>query len=177
MRAGHIVGPVILVILGVLFLLNNLGWQMPLGYLIRTFWPLTLVALGLSHLVGGFTHPRRLTGNVIGAATLIAVGVLLQLNNLEWHLSLGYFFRTFWPVILVVLGVVHVAGALVGHGSLAGGVVLLTLGVLFSLQQMFGVRFGDTWPILLIAIGAAGLIRAVMGPAAFGNRFGGGVHR
>jgi hypothetical protein len=49
------IGPVILVLLGVLFLLNNLGF-LPIRALVHqmgTWWPVILIAVGLAGLIGG----------------------------------------------------------------------------------------------------------------------------
>ena len=106
----------------------------------------------------------------VGPAVLIILGLVFLLNNMGWDFPIGYLLRTFWPLILVAIGISQIAGALIGRGSLPGGVVLLTIGLLFSAQQMWGISFGDTWPLLLIAIGAIGLLRALAGPGAFANR-------
>lgn len=37
--------------------------------------------------------------------------------------------------------------------GLTGGAILITLGVLFLLQEYRAVPFDDTWPVLLIVIG------------------------
>ncbi len=38
---------VILIVIGVLFLLRNLGFDLRLGQLFATWWPLALIALGV----------------------------------------------------------------------------------------------------------------------------------
>lgn len=41
------------------------------------------------------------------------------------------------------------------HGKLWGGVILITLGLLFILDSFVpGANFGDLWPIILVVIGA-----------------------
>jgi hypothetical protein len=45
------IGAVILIVLGVLFLLSNLGWIPRLGPLFREWWPLILIVVGASMLV------------------------------------------------------------------------------------------------------------------------------
>jgi hypothetical protein len=40
------IGAIILIVLGVLFLLANLGWVPQLGTLIAKWWPLILIAVG-----------------------------------------------------------------------------------------------------------------------------------
>ncbi len=48
-------------------------------------------------------------------------------------------------------------------GSLIGGLVLITLGVLFMADELIPqVNFGDLWPVILIVIGLGLLINAVL---------------
>lgn len=50
----NLIPAVILIALGLLFLANNLGWtDVGLGRLIATWWPLILIAVGVSLLVKG----------------------------------------------------------------------------------------------------------------------------
>jgi hypothetical protein len=51
MRSRSRVGAVILILLGVLFLLANLGIIPHLGVLLAPWWPVILIAVGLSLLV------------------------------------------------------------------------------------------------------------------------------
>ena len=49
-------------------------------------------------------------------------------------------------------------------GSLVGGLVLITLGGLFLVNQLVpNIDFGDLWPVLIVVIGAGLLINAVTG--------------
>lgn len=49
-------------------------------------------------------------------------------------------------------------------GSLVGGLVLITLGVLFLADEFFpGFDFGDLWPVIIIVIGVGLLINAFSG--------------
>jgi lipopolysaccharide export LptBFGC system permease protein LptF len=51
MRSKPYVGAVILIVLGVLFLLSNLGLLPALGPLFARWWPLVLIAVGLMLLL------------------------------------------------------------------------------------------------------------------------------
>jgi hypothetical protein len=46
-----VIGAVILIVLGTLFLLSNLGWLPRLGPLFAQWWPLILIAVGVYLLV------------------------------------------------------------------------------------------------------------------------------
>jgi len=54
--------------------------------------------------------------------------------------------------------------------ALRGPVIMITIGVLFLLDNMTAFQFGQTWPILLIVIGVLALAggtrrsRAIYGP-------------
>jgi hypothetical protein len=79
---------------GALALLDNLHvFGLPL---LRTFWPLALVLLGLARLV----WPRHAGSWLFGTA-LIAVGALLTAQNLGYtRLEL----RDWWPVLVILAG-------------------------------------------------------------------------
>jgi hypothetical protein len=99
-------GAVVLIGLGILFLLHNLGlWFLSA----ETLWPLVLIGLGVwlfakrkASIDRGDTHHRSLAG----PAVLVTVGVLSLLNNLHdrWYGVPGWDHS--WPVILLVIGVV-----------------------------------------------------------------------
>ena len=48
---------IILIVIGVLFLLRNLGFNVHLGELFATWWPLAVIALGVGMLVRTRTRP------------------------------------------------------------------------------------------------------------------------
>ena len=66
-RHGSITGPVILVLIGLVFLLNNLGHDVPVWSLAWDYWPLLLIVLGVIGLIevmyqlgrGGVAVPAR----------------------------------------------------------------------------------------------------------------------
>ena len=100
----------------------------------------------------------------VGAVILIGLGVLFMLQNL----GLRWFsFDRFWPLILIGIGIwlfVRRWGAMGIPGqtfdcercrarALMGPAVLVTLGILFLLEEQDALRFHKTWPILLVVIG------------------------
>ena len=96
-RGGIIMGT-ILVLVGIAFLLDHMG-VITIGNPVR-FWPLLVVLVGVSNFLSG----HRAWG-----ALLVAAGVLLQLNKLgvahfEW--------ATFWPLMLIALGLFVFWGSL-----------------------------------------------------------------
>ncbi|BDI04158.1 LiaI-LiaF-like domain-containing protein [Sphaerotilus microaerophilus] len=51
MRGRSLLAPLILIGLGSLFLLQNLGWLPNLGPLLARWWPLILIVVGVSMLL------------------------------------------------------------------------------------------------------------------------------
>jgi len=87
---------VIIVVVGVVALLGQLGVvDVSLGDLIAAWWPLVIVAVGITALV---SVPRAW----IGPAGVIAVGVFFQLDTLGlvrvnvWDLL--------WPIVIILVG-------------------------------------------------------------------------
>lgn len=99
-------GAVVLIGLGVLFLLHNLGiWFLELDRI----WPVFLIALGAWLFV-----KRRMSPNcrsITGPAVLVTIGVLSLVENLH-----GPGWDRTWPVILLVIGVIK----LMERGYLGG---------------------------------------------------------
>jgi len=98
-----IVGLVV-VCIGILFLLENLG--IVIGINIWDFWPVALILIGLSHIFRSSETRQAFSG-----AIFIIVGVLLLLNNLD---ILSFSMRIFWPVIVIVLGIAILKNAVWG---------------------------------------------------------------
>ena len=59
MRPRSITGPLILVVIGVVFLLNNLGHDLPLWSLFSNYWPVLLILMGVIGLVEVLYHAGR----------------------------------------------------------------------------------------------------------------------
>ena len=92
---------------GVLFLLGNLGIINPNDYF--RLWPVLLIVLGLIQ----FVQPHRRFGYIL-ASILVIVGTVMVLNRLYIiHLS----FRDYWPLILIVAGIMMVLNSSIFHRS------------------------------------------------------------
>ena len=112
--SGRIFWGLVLILLGVLFLLDQMG-RADFGDLISSWWPLILVAAGLWQLIS--SNFRELTGGLF----LIALGALFQLAKLEilgrsvWHYI--------WPALIIGLGLWVLIGAFrrPSTARLAGG--------------------------------------------------------
>lgn len=85
---------IILILLGVGFLLDQTN-VIEFSQIISMYWPSIIILIGISGL---FERKSSKVGNYI----VILLGVLLQLNKLEY---LDYnIFNLFWPIILILVG-------------------------------------------------------------------------
>ena len=102
-------GAVVLIVLGVLFLMHNLGpWYLS----VDTLWPVFLIALGLWLFAKRRVAPEYRYRSLTGPIVLITIGGLWLLSNL--HGPSGW---STWPVVLLVIGVLKLmerSGYLVG---------------------------------------------------------------
>lgn len=86
---------VILIVIGGLFILENVGVLDNFWGLLGTYWPVLLILAGVYNIS---TNPAGKTGGVIVAL----VGVLLLINNLD---QIEVFSRiSFWPLLLILVG-------------------------------------------------------------------------
>ncbi|MGA3126094.1 MAG: DUF4097 family beta strand repeat-containing protein [Candidatus Korobacteraceae bacterium] len=95
-RGRSVVGPLILIVIGLLFLLRNFGYTIPLFYNFVKYWPLLLVVIGVVRLAEYFAArsaqrpvPRMGGGTVFLLVIVIAVGVGLNAayhgrNDIDW---------------------------------------------------------------------------------------------
>ena len=103
---GHLMFGIVIIILGVLFTLDNLDLAESDDYL--QYWPAGLVAIGVAKL---FEARRRRTG-ILGGSLFILAGSWLLLDNLG-YIDARLF--AFWPIILVIAGGVIVWNGLQGR--------------------------------------------------------------
>ena len=89
---GKLVGGVILIGIGLIFLLDRMGVA-DFGDVIRRYWPMVLVLIGLPRL---FRRDTFWSG-----MWMITLGVWLQMVRL--HLF-GLTYRSSWPLLLIALG-------------------------------------------------------------------------
>jgi predicted membrane protein len=83
-------------LLGILFLLENLG-VFPVVRL-GAFWPVILIAVGIARLI---ESPR--SSKQIGGAVLVVIGLVFLAINLGFVPPLIW--RVLWPVLLILAGV------------------------------------------------------------------------
>lgn len=96
----------LLVAIGVLFLLNQADLiTMDIGDIIRDYWPVILILIGLRGLMFQGRHYGDGSGSFIGSSIILLIGTFFLLKNLDlvtW--SFGDLFRYLVPVILILFG-------------------------------------------------------------------------
>lgn len=131
---------------------------------------------GLASMFGANPSPtsgapstRSETRVPVAAVILIGLGVLFLINT-----AFDFSLHRFWPIILIVLGVFLFAKhwGLLGTyppgcvcercrtRKLMGPAMLVTLGILFLLDNTSDINFGKTWPAILLVIGVVKLVQS-----------------
>lgn len=110
----------------------------------------------------------------VGAVVLIGLGVIFLLRSMD---VFAFSLETFWPILLILLGVWMFAkrwglipsNRVYSHAErmrgLVGPVVLVTIGVLSLIEDVGGPRWHRTWPVLLLAIGVTKLLERQTPPS------------
>jgi hypothetical protein len=176
-----------IVVLAIVGLSSDLPWQadMVLGIFLGFFWVYQILdavrtakalqagepapdPFGLAQTFG--TGEKFETTKVpAAAAILIGLGVLFLINTV-----FDFSLHRFWPIILIVLGVWLFAknwGLLGSYRpicvcencrtrKLMGPAILVTLGVLFLLDNVGRFEFHRTWPAILLVIGVVKLVQS-----------------
>ncbi len=111
-RISRLIAGGLLLFVGALFVLQNLG-------LVRAgdfgdYWPLFLVWIGLSRMLG----PAR-ARHFASGLVLFLLGVFFQLDRLD---VIWVPMRQFWPLLLIAIGFGLIADSLIGRRSARTGV-------------------------------------------------------
>jgi hypothetical protein len=99
---GGLFAGVLLIVIGALFMLDRMGYA-DLHDVLHNYWPMFLVALGVSR----FLKRRKPWSGV----SLIVIGLWLQATTLHWW---GLTFDSSWPLLLICFGAVMVVRTLTG---------------------------------------------------------------
>jgi|SRR5687768_2890731 len=104
----------------------------------------------------------RVTPQIILGLLVIAFGVILTLDNLD-YLEAGDILR-YWPLLLVAFGLARLLGTNCTSGRLSGG-VMVVIGLWLTADELaaFPLDFERWWPMILVAIGGLILFRAFGG--------------
>ena len=95
----------------------------------------------------------RFTPQLLVGLIVIAVGVLMTLDNLQVVDAARYL--RFWPAALILLGLVKIWHSREGMGGSFGGFIFVVIGAWLLLEQtaLVHISFWDMWPALLVAFG------------------------
>ena len=106
----------------------------------------------------------RITGQLILGLAIAASGVLFTLDNL--HILRARDFLRFWPMVLIVVGLVHIVQARTAAGVM-GGIIWLVVGsaLLGNRLGFVNVHIWSYWPLLLVLVGGR-IVMQQMSPDA-----------
>ncbi len=110
---GRLVIGLVVVVLGILFLLDNLG-VLRVEHVWGSFWPVILIVLGLVRLATCYSNAGR-----VSAVVLLTIGGIFLASNLgfiPWDM-----WRLFWPVMLILWGIAMLFRGLDKQGGGFGG--------------------------------------------------------
>ena len=159
-RRTGIVGGIILILLGVLFLASEIYPQM------FEFWEWPFIIIGLGGIFLVWAILSGAGGLAVPGAILAGIGGILYYQNLtsDWE-SWAYI----WALIPGFVGVGIIIGGFIDRNikdGFSSGVVLLLISAIlfFAFGSAFGLEPSITkyWPALLILLGIVSLIRAVL---------------
>ncbi|MDD5468737.1 MAG: DUF5668 domain-containing protein [Anaerolineales bacterium] len=138
-RRPSIFWPLVLIALGVVLLLNNVGalrgdfWESAYSY-----WPLILIAIGLDGIYRG--------EGLTGATFMAGLGVIFLLANLGYlRLDVWWVVLHFWPILLIAIGF----DILIARRSL--------LASLLGMAAILAILLGGLWLFGSPGFGSAGM--------------------
>ena len=163
-KRGSIIGGLILILVGVLFLLLQTNPEFAAQLNIELQWPLVIVAVGVLFLVGAVlgTASLAVPGMIVGG-----IGALLYYQNISgnWD-SWSYA----WALIPGFVGLGLILMGLLDseqRSSIRGGITLIIISlILFAIFGGFWGGIGllqQFWPLLLILAGIMILLRGRSG--------------
>jgi predicted membrane protein len=95
----------------------------------------------------------RITGQLVFGVAIAIAGVLFTLDNL--HILHARDYLRFWPVMLIAIGLVHVAQAKTAAGTIGGGIWILVGTVLIGNRLgLVDTHLWSLWPLILVLVGA-----------------------
>lgn len=99
------------------------------------------------------SHHRTYQGRIFSGLLIIAIGVIFLLANIG-QLDFGDFISTYWPMILIVIGLWHLLSS--GFRNAGFPIILIVVGLFFQLDNwnvISGSVWTYFWPLLIIAAG------------------------
>lgn len=159
-RRASIVGGIILVLLGLLFLAREIAPQ----YFQFWDWPFVIIGLGLLFLIWAIVS--GVGGLAVPGSILAGIGGILYYQNItgDWE-SWTYV----WALIPAFIGIGIIIGGIIDQNfkdAISSGLIMLLISAMlfFAFGSAFGLDPNITiyWPVLLIALGLVALVRALL---------------
>lgn len=139
-RSGQIVAGIVVLLLGLVLFLDELGSIR--FYDLGRLWPLIVVAVGASRL---FNSEDR--EEVRGGLVVLLIGVWLLISSLELA---GLDFEHSWPLVLVAIGLASLIAGTARRR--VGGAFLMLLGgwMLAIVLNYQGLTWENSWPLMMV---------------------------
>lgn len=159
-RRASIVGGIILVLLGLLFLAREIAPQ----YFQFWEWPFVIIGLGLLFFIWAIASGTG--GLAVPGAILAGIGTILYYQNItgDWE-SWAYV----WALIPAFVGIGIIIGGIIDQNfkdAISSGLIMMLISAMlfFAFGSAFGLDPNITiyWPVLLIALGLVALVRALL---------------
>ena len=155
-RNSNVVIGALLIALGTLFLLSNLGY---ISFSWNYIWPLALLVPGIYMHFAFFTGIDKNPGILVPGGILTTYGALFYANVFfGWHIM-----SDLWPIFLVGIAIGLFELYLFGSrdkGLLAPVIILGGIGLLTLLRNFISFNLKDYLvPLILIVIGIAIIFR------------------
>ena len=142
-KTGQVVAGVVVLLLGVALFFDQLGSIR--FYEIGRLWPLIVVAVGVSRLLGADgrqTRRRALVVLFIGVWLFIAN---MALFGLDWEHS--------WPLALVAVGLASLIAG-IRRRRIHGAFLILLGGWMLAIVQNYrGLTWDNAWPLMMVTAG------------------------
>lgn len=158
-RKASILGGIILILLGLLFLAGEIAPQ----YFDFWEWPFAIIGLGLLFLIWAII--AGVGGLAVPASILAGIGGIFYYQNMtgDWE-SWSYI----WALIPGFVGIGIIIGGIIDQNIKAGitsglTMILISAMLFFAFGSAFGLDPNITkyWPVLLIGLGLIALVRAL----------------
>lgn len=127
--------PFILIVVGILFLLNNLGFiQGDIWGQLVLYWPVIFIVIGLDSIYKG--------DGIVGAVVMLSIGCVFLLANLGYLvIDAWQVIIRLWPVLFIAIGLDILIGRRAVWLSIIG--LILVLAILAGGIWYFGIQSGD----------------------------------
>lgn len=135
----------------------------------------TMMSRSISLLNKSQSYRHNKVGNgVIFALLLIGAGVLLLCFNTGWFVPVWKSFFFSWPMLLFILGIIHIC-----KSHFTSGLIMAIIGKFFLFSDIakiypdsivFQQFYSTYWPVLIIVLGLLIFLSIIIRPSCFRKR-------